>query len=172
VTFSQVSQRPRTKKKAHDALHTIPLARMALSRTAPSERASRETFELCDVCAGRWQSYLEHALTLKPSYSGATNGGSVVTDIVAEVALGRYSGSGEASGKVRARRVSAITHQMQRRSHSTRSLSAESEWIHRRRLRTRVHVRDAARGADVVSRAVLMTIDDRRRAPAVYTPQA
>jgi hypothetical protein len=54
-----------------------------------------------DFFAGRWQSYLEHALTLKPNYSGTTDGGSVVTDIVAKVALGQYSGSGETSGKVR-----------------------------------------------------------------------
>lgn len=111
MTFSLVSQS--SPNQAHDTPYTRP---HGLSRTGVSELRSVSVtgyLRVVLLCAGRWRSYLEHALTLKPSYSGATNGGSVVTDIVAKVALGLYSGSGEASGKVRA------FHKSTRSSHSS-----------------------------------------------------
>ncbi|XP_065851057.1 L-arabinokinase-like [Euphorbia lathyris] len=67
-----------------------------------------------DLLTGHWQPYLEHAISLKPSYEGGINGGEVAAHILQETATGKNYASDKLSGARRLRDAIILGYQLQR----------------------------------------------------------
>lgn len=67
-----------------------------------------------DLLTGHWKPYLERALSLKPCYEGATNGGEVAARILQDTAVGKKYASNKFSGSRRLRDAIVLGYQLQR----------------------------------------------------------
>ncbi|KAJ4963559.1 hypothetical protein NE237_023498 [Protea cynaroides] len=67
-----------------------------------------------DLLTGRWKPYLERAVSLKPCYEGAINGGEVAASILQDTAVGKNYASDKFSGARRLRDAIVLGYQLQR----------------------------------------------------------
>ncbi|CAA0843080.1 L-arabinokinase [Striga hermonthica] len=67
-----------------------------------------------DLLTGHWAPYIERAITLRPCYEAATNGGEVVARILEDTALGKHPTPSKPSGSRRLRDAIILGYQLQR----------------------------------------------------------
>ncbi|KAK9741662.1 hypothetical protein RND81_03G120500 [Saponaria officinalis] len=67
-----------------------------------------------DLLTGHWKPYIDRAMSLKPCYTGGTNGGEVAARILQDAAVGRYYVSDKFSGARRLRDAIVLGYQLQR----------------------------------------------------------
>ncbi|KAL3650983.1 D-arabinose 1-dehydrogenase (NAD(P)(+)) [Castilleja foliolosa] len=67
-----------------------------------------------DLLTGHWSPYLERAVSLKPCYEGAVNGGEVAAHILQDTASGKNYASDKLSGARRLRDAIVLGYQLQR----------------------------------------------------------
>ncbi|KAG6391367.1 hypothetical protein SASPL_149121 [Salvia splendens] len=67
-----------------------------------------------DLLTGHWGPYLEHALSLKPSYEGGINGGEAAAKILQDTAYGKNYAADKLSGARRLRDAIVLGYQLQR----------------------------------------------------------
>ncbi|GFP82172.1 l-arabinokinase [Phtheirospermum japonicum] len=67
-----------------------------------------------DLLTGRWAPYIERAITLRPCYEAAINGGEVVACILEDTALGKHPTPSKLSGSRRLRDAIVLGYQLHR----------------------------------------------------------